>query len=288
MERRVPLPVGLLALCTPLLAQTPQELVDAASPGSWIDLSGGTWPPLTIDKPLNIVSWPAARFEARPEYGDAAPIRLRGPGTGKVVLFNIDTGGYIPYTVGRSEGGIAGGGFASLELWSCSVNAPEQRFVEGLGLGAPGMSVTIPDLLIVESTVTASENVDDACAGEKPGAAGILAPGSSVTLVSSSVRGSSHRFPCDYPHGEECPDWLSHGNIGVPGVGPYPFPRTSVFGDPLPPLAGPGVRASSLSLFDGSSVLGGPAPRWVWLDPLSGWHLCAGRSWPGLSFIEDP
>lgn len=185
----------------------------------------------------------------------------------------------MPYAIGYADGGIAGGGFDDLELYGCTVQAPRAAPPEGLSLGVPGINVQVRRILLVDSTVTASANLDDQCTGERPGQAGVYAPGANVTLVASVATGSTHSWPC-FPGAVGCPSWLQSGHLGTPDAGPEVESENWT--------SGAGVQAATLELLDGAQAFGGPPTRYTWFDPDTHFYRrCPGRGFPGRSFVVE-
>lgn len=193
-----------------------QQAIDGSPPRSRILVHGGIYPSIVIDKPLTIVGDPAPLFV----IDDAAigvapaPIRLAGPGAGTVVLCNLVTGGYVggPY-LSATESGVAGGGFSELQIYDCEIVAPDWIPYEGLGIGVPGMDVTVDALLVSGSTVAASNTEDSEYPlfGLPPGAPGLRSTGPITIVLNSKIVGGGS----DPIQGlAECPG----GGSGGPGI----------------------------------------------------------------------
>lgn len=201
-----------------------QGWIDRALPGSILRVPAGLWRPIVIDKPLTLIGDDGAGFhEEMPYSGDPFPpiITLAGRGTGKVTLVNLGIGGRVDGEVYSSvAGAIVGGGFETLELFQCYVEAPTYWRVHLTCAGGPGISVGVGNILVVQSTVFASWGRDDFC-GHAPGAAGIDASGSSVEIYGSWVAGSAFLDPCyrNYsPDPNFCPDPAIMAQAAGPGV----------------------------------------------------------------------
>jgi len=237
-----------------------QDAIDAASPGDVIVVHGGTFQAITIDKALTLLGSPPPLLEPTPNgSGYLAPITLAGPGSGEVVLSRIRTGGTaVGFTQSFNTAGILGGGFDELHLYDCDVHSPEWCCLTGLGTGQPGVSVTVPFVLVERSSVTGSAtNIDDTMMTSGwPGPPGIDAPSSTVVVLDSSVRGGASAeftFP-SFDCGGSCPN----------GSG------------------GAGVVADVLYYSD-SALDGGAAARWR--DPMG--NTCCSSGTVGAPFVAN-
>lgn len=243
-----------------------QTWIDRATPGSVLSVPGRVWGPVVIDKPLTLIGDAGASFasgDLRYPGDPRPPVALAGPGSGKVTLVNIDVFGSVDGEYASSiAGGIVGGGFQSLEILQCYVEAPSYWRVRSRCVGGPGISLSnIEHVLVVESTVQASWGRDDFC-GYGPGAVGIDAAGSLVELHGSSVSGSSFLDPC---YRDFCPDQQT-----------------------MDSASGPGVRASCLETYGSSFGPGGPTfwRSFTWTGPFywdGTWADCGtGSTAPGF------
>jgi len=205
----------------PLGTLKPHDLqgrIDRARPGSTLVVPAGSWKAIVIDKPLTLIGDEGAVIYSDQEYGPdpfPAPITLDGPGHGTVTLANLDTVGSVDgHLYSSIAGGIAGGGFETLELQQCRIEAPVYWRWHLTCAGGPGISVDVEHVLVVDSEVLASEGRHDFC-GYARGAAGIDAPSSSVEIFGSTVVGASFVDPCML---EACPDSLTMEEVAGPGV----------------------------------------------------------------------
>jgi hypothetical protein len=213
----VPRTLGSQLLHVPGDHATVQGAVDAAAPGDRIVVHGGTHASITIDRPLTLVGDPAPLFVNGDVslFGTAlAPIRLAGPGAGRVVLCNVAVGGTVNGTwFSLTEAGIDGGGFDELHLYDCTVAGPSWVLLTGMAAGAPGLDVGVETLLVSDSSIVGSPSGSDDCYGSGPGGpAGIHAPGALTILMDSSVQGGGSETICA---AEFCP---LVGGAGGPGV----------------------------------------------------------------------
>jgi hypothetical protein len=198
----------------------PQTAIDNASPGDTIIIHGGTWPPITIDKPLSLVGAPSPTIEAEsPGALVVAPITLDGPGSGVVTLSRITVGGTaIGAISSQNAPGIRGGGFLELHVYDSEIHAPEWCCLTGLGVGEAGIDVAVPFILVERSMVTGARTDTDTTqlTGGVDGGRGIAGPGTLVVLDSTVLGGDSGFFcfpsaSCDFG----CPG--GRGGAGIQG-----------------------------------------------------------------------
>jgi hypothetical protein len=239
--------LAVVTLCASLGAQIdvpgdypdPQTAIDNASAGAVIVIHGGIWGPLVIDKALTLVGDPRPYLEGDQTFGfgtQAPPIQLNGPGGGEVVLVNLQLGGTVNgATFSSACAGICGGGFDELHIFDCAIAGPEWVTLTGMADGASGIRVAVPYVLVVGSTVAASNGGADMCSPFMPdGVPGIAASASTVVVLDSVVTGGGTDDAC-YPYG---------GCGGSGGIG------------------GPGIVASKV-VEAGSTLLGGAGARWT-------------------------
>lgn len=215
---------------------TIQEAIDAAQPDDTIVVRGGTYLPIVVDKPLTILGDPGALIQYDETVGPPVPVvRLAGPGSGSVVLAGLwlSGGGTIQFHA-NGEPPIAGDGFDELQVHRCSAVAPGQ-FVNSEDCcfdGVPALRTFIPQVLVSHSYLEASDSDSGVCAPIlPPPAPGIDAPGSTVTVLDSTVRGGGTTWIC---------------SLG------------SCFGPTeLAQLVAPAVRSATLYFSTTSSVAGG-------------------------------
>lgn len=245
---------ALALLSAPLSAQIDvpgdysdlQVAIDHARSGDVIVVHGGTWGPIVIDKSLTLIGDPRPLLMSDLSVGlqQVPPIELAGPGTGEVVLANVEVGGRVcGFQIGIILGGIHGGGFDELHVFDSAIAAPRWGLcLTGVAEGAEAIDVAVPYVLVVNSTVLASDGAADDCYLFVPdGVAGIRAPASTVVVLDSSVRGGSFRRPCVPVHDPSGPCG------GAGGAG------------------GDGVVATKV-VEAGSKILGGPGATWTTLE----------------------
>mgnify|MGYP001371977146 CR=1 FL=1 len=193
-----------------LSAQDPcdalQAKLDAAPPGAVVyatDFVGlFECSAITIRKPVTLVSG----FFGDPKgLGgiQGPPITLDGPGRGTVTLISCTTSGLTGFAGRWVAPGISGGGFDTLHLYSCSIQALSYC---GYGYGAtgecatsyccqgsegsPAIAVSVGTTIIEDSYVEASAAASGGCA-RVAGCAGVLAEGGVVIVINSSVHGGN-------------------------------------------------------------------------------------------------
>lgn len=199
-----------------------QDAIDGASPGARILVHGGIWTTIVIDKPLTLVGSPRPLIQGEssgfPSYAYVPPITLAGPGSGEVILSNIEVfGTVLGYLDSVASPGITGGGFGELQVYDSEIRAPEWSFLTGLGAGKPGIEVSVPFVLVERSLVKGSRTDNDSSAilSGVDGPPGISAADSIVVVLDSTVQGGASgvfRYPsneCDFG----CPG--GQGGAGV-------------------------------------------------------------------------
>ena len=198
-----------------------QSAIDGAQPGDTIVIQGGTWGPLVVDKPLHLMGDPTTTI-----YGGGtpplfeSPITLAGPGFGTVVLSRIEVGGWIlAHQYQNSAAGVSGTGFSELLVYDSTIHGPYWGSWGSLSLGASGIDVTCPFVLVERCDVRASASKSNAVKSSTApdGAPGINVNGT-VALFDSLVWGGDSGpycyggFSCPSP----CPGSL--GGRGGNGV----------------------------------------------------------------------
>jgi len=269
------LAVALLLLLPQAVPQDPrgglrpgafQTVIDLAPPGSVVHVPGVWWKPIVIDKPLTLIGEDGATFWSGRSIGPdpfLAPITLNGTG-GTVTLVNIDVGGAVDgHIYSYVSGGIVGYGFDALELYQCNISAPSYWRWHLACAGGPGIKAGVGRVLLVGSTVLASQGRSDCC-HNAPGAAGIDAPGSLVELSSSSVVGASFLDPCTR---DFCADQFTiEQGVGI------------------------GIRADCVSADSASGFSGGPEQYWRYFvgnfDCYMGDFYDCGWGPPSTAFIK--
>lgn len=194
-----------------------QAAIDSAAPGDRIVVHGGTHPSTTIDRPLTLIGDPPPLFvNGGASSGPLAlaPLRLAGPGSGRVVLCDVRVGGTVDgFLFSFTEAGIDGGGFDELQLFSCDVSGPTWVLLTGIAEGAPGLDLGVDALLVCDSTVAGSNSANDGCYGSGPaGPPGIRAPGATAIVLDSTVQGGGSFFICQ---GGSCPGGGGAGGAGI-------------------------------------------------------------------------
>jgi hypothetical protein len=195
-----------------------QDAIDAASPGATILVHGGTFQTLTIDKALTIIGQPAPLIEGAPSGATfLPPITLAGPGTGEVVLARIRVEDTVNgLFVANNAPAITGGGFSELHVHDSFIHAPEWFNLTGLGIGEPGIEVSVPFVMIERSDVKgAATNIDDTIGTTAwDGAHGITAPGT-VAVYDSVVTGGDSGL---FNHPNVLCDFVCPGGSGGNGI----------------------------------------------------------------------
>lgn len=244
-----------------------QGRIDGAPEGATLHVPGRYWHPVVINKPLTLIGEDGATFWSDRQTGNdpfLAPITLAGPGHGTVTLVNIDVGGTVDGNIfSYVAGGIVGWGFDALELYQCNVSAPSYWRWHLLCAGGPGISGGAARVLLVGSSVQASQGRSDCCYNA-PGVAGIDAPGSIVELSSSGVSGASFLDPCTR---DFCPDQLT-----------------------IEQGAGIGIRADCVYADSASGFGGGPEQYWRYFvgafDCYTGDYFDCGWGPPSRAFVK--
>lgn len=186
---------GTAQIVVPTDYSTLDQAVAAAPSGGIILVrTTSTQPFITIDKSLTIIGEPVVNIDYWCN-NSAGPVRLNGPGNGKVELINfvfdrsVDCSNPTP--------GIVGGGFTDLVLQNCDISETAAGLT-GAGNGAAGISVGVSTLIVQDSVIAGRGPDSDQCrgflfTGVEPG---ISAPGATVILLDSTVRGGSGGFLC--------------------------------------------------------------------------------------------
>jgi hypothetical protein len=197
-----------------------QEVIDAAPAGATIFAACGTpWGAIVIDKPLTLIG---GTFEGSDVGTDRASyVTLAGPGTGEVVLVGIHADVRLFGPAHSSVApGIVGGGFAALHVYDSHVRAAEIRPFDGRAFGQSAIVTTVP-LVVIERSFIEGSQTDDSDLTHVPGhdgPPGIDAPGSTVVVLDSIIRGGASGYYTMAPlSGWLCSDLCSFG-AGGPGI----------------------------------------------------------------------
>lgn len=216
-----------------------QLAIDAAQPGDVIKIVGGSWRPIVVDKPLQLVGAPMATIEfaplAQPDGISQRPaIELRGPGAGKVLLHGLRTAGIVDGSAFQHAGtGLAGRGFDEVLVEHCALAGAKWQSLPAPRAGASGVSVRLPYLVVSHSVVCAStsggsDDVQEHCQENAvDGVAGLNAqdpPGGEATvlLLDSFVDGGDGSTLCFWKSmcffgQHDCPSPAKAGK-GGPGL----------------------------------------------------------------------
>ncbi|MFG0316860.1 MAG: hypothetical protein ACF8XB_06280 [Planctomycetota bacterium JB042] len=231
-----------------------QAAIDAATAGDVLQVVGGTYLTITVDKPLTIVAEPRATIRPAPAFPatlcshcgfvcQCPAVTLAGPGaTGTVALVNLEIGGAWDGSFFSNGGnGIYGGGFAELHVSRCHVFGAIPEWITGSAKSTQAIHVAGSLPLITATASTIEAGPSDSLYYTTPsysGRAAIDAPTSTVVLLDSLVRGGDVASPYILGPGSTLPP------------GPCPCPS-------IPDgEGGPGIVAQTL--FEaGSVVLGG-------------------------------
>jgi hypothetical protein len=183
-----------------------QGVIDLSDPGDVILIQPGEYSPITIPHALTLIGL-ADGVELRwmSGAGWSAPlVRLDGPGAGTVRLVGLDvlrpTGGAL-----NPQSALLGGGFERLELLDCRVGSFNVGLT-GFALGVEGISTTVPEVYLAETSVTgAGTNSDHYYFADLPGAPAILAP--SIVARASTLTGGPAGDRTLYSGDEQFPMW---------------------------------------------------------------------------------
>jgi hypothetical protein len=175
----------------------PQSAINAALPGDLVVVHGGAWDAITIDKPMHLLGNPAPLFKGTlvgtSSYYYGPPITLTGPGSGVVTLSNITTGGSVGGIASWIGPGVSAGGFDELHIYDSVLRGNKWTATTDPAEGAPGLTTSIPFVMIARSTVEASASIGSSPTA--PGGAetvpGISAPSSTVVVLDSTVHGGT-------------------------------------------------------------------------------------------------
>lgn len=267
-------PTGLLVAAAAALVSTPrgqvvvdpnggghftslQAAIDAVPEHTVLRVVGGTYGPLEISKSLTIVGDPAPTLTSPPTGpGPSLPsaITLQGTGSERLVLSRVLVTGTIDGIIyGSARAAIGGAGFAALDVYDSTIEAPTWFRLTGVGIGTSAIDLPGASVLIARSTVRGASSEEDR-AGVlflPDGVAGVSAD--TVVVLDSTVVGGGAG--------------LTQFTFGPPQATPCPCPAYSGRG-------GPGITAQRV--FDaGSVVLGGTGsqvefslgftgPYWPW------------------------
>ena len=170
-----------------------------------IVVHGGTYPPITIAKPLTIVGSPQTTIDNTDEPDHANPtglvasITLAGGGSGRVTLENVRTQGIADGSIFSSSGeGVVGGGFAELHLVDCDVQPAQWTLLTGQAQGADAVAVDVPYVLVERCTIIGGLSDTDDC--DYPlnpsGGAAMRVPGGTIAVLDSTVTGGRGPIMC--------------------------------------------------------------------------------------------
>lgn len=174
-----------------------QAAIDIAQPGDTLFVYGGNYEPIVIDRPLRIVGVPSFTLNPCLSPGPAVQtcgqphVTLAGPGHGEVRVENMELGGQLDGVLGTrgSKRRVVGQGFERVWLEGCDLSAGQWIALTGTAFGAPAIElIGVSHLVLVATNVEPLDaGTDIAFPTESP--AGIVAPGTTVVAVGSTVRG---------------------------------------------------------------------------------------------------
>ena len=240
---------ALLVLSSPLAAQTfevpgdysdLQTALDSVPADATIVVHGGHWFGLEVTQPVRLVGDPMPYIWGGGETVLDPPITLGGPGSGDVVLSNVNVGMLINANAFvMNAPAIRGGGFDGLFVYDSQVSGPEWEFVYNYVFpGATGIETTVPLVWVersfISGSATAASPVNTHHPSSNPtplgapGGSGIVAP-QTVVVIDSTVRAGSGdfiyyaspdcNFPCPGGDGVVC-RMLIHARSTITGGGP--------------------------------------------------------------------
>jgi hypothetical protein len=191
-----------------------QTALNQVASGEIIHVRGGSFDPIIITKPVTIIGSPAPVINVGPPQAGIQPavITLAGPGSGAVILANIVVGGILDgFISSRVNPAINGSGFSELLISRSIIQAPywQHSSLSGTATGGRAIKVTVSEITISHSTISASASDTNSCYGYgQAGVEAIYAPGATLTLLDSTVHGGDGSIVCDYfgpPAPSACP-----------------------------------------------------------------------------------
>jgi hypothetical protein len=241
-----------------------QTAINAASAGDTIIVQLPETGPLVIDKALTIVGDPALKlYDGTADFLCTLPwpnpVTLAGPGSGSVALVNVNAVAYPVSDCVITPAPVVGTGFDELHIIGSNLHAPASG-LSGSGYGAPGVSVDVPLVMVVDSVIVGGRDNVDQCGSlfPVPGYPGIECPGGSVVVLDSEVHGGDGGLTCILSF--DCPPGGSGSGLG-PG--------------------GPAVVAHSL--FAANSTLAGGIGSTLTLHPGGPGAVKCGKDLDGLA-----
>jgi len=213
-----------------------QTAVEAAPAGATLLIHGGPYEPLVIDKPLTLIGDPAPAITPggnNPELA-TAPVRLAGPGGGRVRLVNLQlgssaNGGFFF----DSEPSIVGGGFERVEVFDSVVEGAPWDFPYDVAYpGADAINVDVPLLWVERCIVHGGDaaNSDNAPVIVAYDAGTAIRSTGTVVVIDSQVSGGNgvdHRY--DSGGAVLCPSFDPGGAGGDGVVAPHLVHANSSF-----------------------------------------------------------
>ena len=205
----------------PTSADALQLAIDGAAPGDRLIIHGGTYDPIVISKPLELIAEPQAtivgKFEPDSPFASVdTPIVAFGPGSGELVLNNLRTGGGYDVTIftpsGPPSANITLSGFERVVAIDCVFTGP-QWFANGGISGAPGLVSDAPVLVLDGTSVRALNPASDSTPISPPTAA-VIASDSTVIATDCDIVGGYYISPLWSSFGGQAPI-LGIGGTGV-------------------------------------------------------------------------
>lgn len=210
----------------PTTADALQVAIDAANSGDILRIHGGAYGPITIDKPLELIANPGAVVQGLgllpqmppPLLVMTRPITLAGPGSGRVVLQNISVAGSYDVTQFSAvpTAHMLADGFDELRLINCSIQGPFWIANGGIG-GAPGITSSIPLMILSGTSVRPLSPVADFGSGPGVPPPAIDAPNSTIIAGDCDIMGGSYGV-IDIGTGNCNPQSYSTTLVGGTGV----------------------------------------------------------------------
>jgi hypothetical protein len=174
-----------------------QAAIDAAQPGDTLVVFGGEYEPIVVDKPLQILGVPAFTLNPCLSPGPAPiacgqpHVTLAGSGSGVVWIGNLVCDGDLNAHVGVNgpRKRVVGAGFDQVWFTSCDIAGAQFTGLNGGAEGAPAIELTgVNFLVLIDTNVEPVDSKTDiAFPPDSP--TGIVALGTTVVAVGSTVRG---------------------------------------------------------------------------------------------------